>query len=67
MPMRQHSIQVTICKSIPLIYRSKYGLQHRALAHTQQQFIMGLKQENQRSNLYKERETRNIYEPHQQT
>ena len=48
-----------------------YGLQHRALAHTEQQAIKGhkitsvkpFKRENQQSNLYKKkREKRNIYE-----
>ena len=42
-------------------YRSMYGLQHQALAHTEQQAIEGpkitsvksFKQENQRSNIYK--------------
>ena len=29
--------------------------------------VKQFKQENQRSNLYKKRETRNTYEPHQQT
>ena len=48
-----------------------YGLQHVALAHTEQQAIKGpkitsakpFKRENQRSNLYniKKRETRNTY------
>ena len=44
-----------------------YGLQHGALAHTEQKAIKGpkitnvetFKRENQRSNLYKKRETRN--------
>ena len=52
-----------------------YGLQHGALAHTEQQAIRGpkitsvkpFKQENQRSNLYKKRETRNTYKLHKQT
>ena len=56
-------------------YRSMYGLQHRALAHTEQQAIKGLKitsvkpfkRKNQRSNLYKKRETRNTYKLHKQT
>ena len=56
--------------------RSMYGLQHGALAHTEQQSIKGpeitsvkpFKREKQRSNLYiKKRETRNTYEPFQQT
>ena len=52
-------------------YRSMYGLQHGALAHTEQHAIKGLKitsvkpfkRENQRSNLYKikKQETRNTY------
>ena len=51
-----------------------YGLQHGALAHTEQQAIKGpkitsvktIKWENQRSNLYKikKRETRNMYKLH---
>ena len=56
-------------------YRPKYGLQHGFLAHTEQQALKGLKmtsvkaskQEKQRSNIYKKRETRNTYETHQQT
>ena len=52
-----------------------YGLQHGALAYTKQQSIKGLnitsvkpfKRENQRSNVYKKRETRNTYELHKQT
>ena len=44
-----------------------YSLQHRALAHTEQQAIKGpkmtkvkqFKQENQRSNLNKKQETKN--------
>ena len=52
-----------------------YGLQHGALAHTEQQAIKGpkitsvkpFKRENQRSNLYKKRETRNTYKLHKQT
>ena len=54
-----------------------YGLQHGALAHTEQQAIKGskitsvkpFKRENQRSNLYKikQRETRNTYKLHKQT
>ena len=54
-----------------------YSLQHRVLAHTEQQAIKGpkitsvkpFKQENQRSNLYKikKRETRNKYKFHKQT
>ena len=51
-----------------------YGLQHGALAYTEQQSIKGpkitsvkqFKQENQWSNLYKNRETRNTYELHKQ-
>ena len=59
-PMRQLSIQVTFYKDKPLSTRS---LQ---MAHTEQQAIKGLKPitsvkplkcENQRSNLYKKRET----------
>ena len=51
-------------------YRSRYGLQHGALAHTEQKAIKGptnyysvkpFKRENQRSNLYKKRETRMNY------
>ena len=52
-------------------YRSMYGLQHGALAHTEQQAIKDpkitsvkpFKRENQRSYLYKikKRETRNMY------
>ena len=46
-----------------------YGLQHGALAHTEQKAIKGpkitsvksLKRENKRSNLYKKRETRNTH------
>ena len=46
-------------------YRSKYGLQHGAMTNTKQQAIKGpnitsvkpFKGENQRSNLYKKRET----------
>ena len=64
--MRQLSIQITIYKSKP---RSMYGLQHRALAHTEQQAMTGpkitgvkpFKLENQRFNLYKKRETRTNY------
>ena len=49
-----------------------YGLQHGALANTEQQAIKGLKitsvkpfkRENQRSNLFKKRETRNTYKLH---
>ena len=53
-----------------------YGLQHGALAHTEQKAIKGskitgvkpFKRENQRSNLYKKkRETRNTYKLHKQT
>ena len=54
-----------------------YGLQHGALAHTEQQAIKGpkitsvkpFKRENQRSNLYKIKklETRNTYKLHKQT
>ena len=52
-----------------------YGLQHGALAHTEQQAIKGpkitsvkpFKRENQRSNLNKKRETRNTYKLHKQT
>ena len=40
-PMRQLSIQVTICKSKP--NSLKYGLQHGAVAHTEQQAIKGPK------------------------
>ena len=48
-------------------YRSMYGLQHGALAHTEQQAIKGpkitsvkpFKRENQRSNLYQIKNTRN--------
>ena len=51
------------------------GLQHGALAHTEQQATKGpkitrvkpFKRENQWSNLYKKRETRNTYKIHQQT
>ena len=46
-----------------------YGLQHGALGHTEQQAIKGpkitsvkpFKRENQWSNLYKKRKTRNMY------
>ena len=56
-------------------YRSMYGLQHGALAHTEQQSIKGpkitsvkpFKRENQRSNQYKKRKTINTYKLHQQT
>ena len=57
-------------------YRSRYGLQHRALAHTEHQALKGpqitnvkpFKLKNQRSYLYKKkRETRNTYEPYQHT
>ena len=56
-------------------YRSKYGFQHGALAHTEQQAIKDqkmtslkpFKREDQRYNQYKKRETRNTYVPHQQT
>ena len=52
-----------------------YGLQHGALADNEQQAIKGpkntsvkpFKRENQRSNLYKKRETRNTYKLHKQT
>ena len=52
-----------------------YGLQHGALAHTEQQAIKGpkitsvkpFKRENQRENLYKKRKTRNTYKLHKQT
>ena len=52
-----------------------YGPQHGALAHTEQQAVKGpkitnvkpFKLENQRSNLYKKRETRNTYKLHKQT
>ena len=52
-----------------------YGLQHGDLAHTEQQAIKGpkitsvepFKRENQRSNLYKKRESRNTYKLHKQT
>ena len=52
-----------------------YGLQHGALAHIEHQSIKGpkttsvkpFKRENQRSNLYKKRETRNTYRLHKQT
>ena len=52
-----------------------YGLQHGALAHTEQKAIKGpkitsvkpIKRENLRSNLYKKRETRNTYKLHKQT
>ena len=55
--------------------RSMYGLQHGALADTEQKDIKGLKitsvkpfkQENQPSNIYKKRETRNTYKLHKQT
>ena len=51
-----------------------YGLQYGALAHTEPQAIKGpkitivkpFKRENQRSNLYKKRETRNTYKLHKQ-
>ena len=42
MPMRELSIQVTICKE-KTHYRSKYGFQHGVLAHTEQQAIKGPK------------------------
>ena len=41
-PMRQLSIQITILKKVNH-YRSMYGLQHGALAHTEQQAIKGPK------------------------
>ena len=53
-----------------------YGLQHGTLAHTEQQAIKGpkitrrvkpFKRENQQSNLYKKRETKNTYKLHKQT
>ena len=52
-----------------------HGLQHGALVHTEQYTIKGpkntsvkpFKRENQRSNLYKKRETRNTYKLHKQT
>ena len=52
-----------------------FGLQHGALAHTEQQAIKGpkitsvkpFKRENQRSNLYKIKKTRNTYKLHKQT
>ena len=52
-----------------------YGLQHGALAHTEQQAINGpkitslkpFKRENQRSSLYKKKDTRNTYKLHKQT
>ena len=53
-----------------------YGLQHGALAHTEQQAIKDpkitsvkpFKRENQRSNLYKKKqETRNTYKLHKQS
>ena len=52
-----------------------YGIQHGALAYTEQQAIKSpkitnvkpFKRENQRSNLYKKRETRNTYKSHKQT
>ena len=52
-----------------------YGIQHGALAHTEQQVIKGpkitsvklFKRENQRYNLYIKRETRNTYKLHKQT
>ena len=56
--------------------RSRYGLQHGALAHTEQKAIKGpkitsvkpSKRENLRSYLYKKkRETRNTYKLHKQT
>ena len=51
------------------------GLQHGALAHTEQQAIKSptitsvkpFKRKNQRSNLYKKREMRNTYKLHKQT
>ena len=51
------------------------SLQHGALALTEQQAIKApkitsvkpFKRENQRSNLYKKRETRNTYKLHKQT
>ena len=56
-------------------YRSKYGFQHGDLAHKEQRAIKApktssvkpFKRENQQSNLYKKREKRNNYKPHQQT
>ena len=56
-------------------YRVRYGLQHGALSHTKQQAIKcpqkdtsvkPFKREKQWSYLYKKREMRNTYEPHQQ-
>ena len=52
-----------------------YGLQQGALAHTEQQAIKDpeitsvkpIKRENQRSNVYKKRKTRNMYKLHKQT
>ena len=49
-----------------------YGLQHGALAHTKQHAIKGpkiasvkpCKPGNQRSNLYKKQETKNMYKLH---
>ena len=51
-----------------------YGIQHGDLAQTEQQAIKGpkitsvkpFKWENQRSNLYIKRETRNMYKLHRQ-
>ena len=52
-----------------------YGLQHGALAHTEQQAIQGpeitsvkpFNRENQRSNLYKNEKQKNTYKLHKQT
>ena len=73
--MRQLFIQVTIYKSTPLNLRSKYCLQHGVLAHNEQQGIkapirtsvLRFKREKQQFNLYKKLETRNTFEPRQQT
>ena len=52
-----------------------YGLQHKALAHNEQQAtkspkitsVKPCKRVNQRFNLYKKRETKNTYKLHKQT
>ena len=72
--MKQLSIRVTICKNKPC-YRSKYGFQNGAFAHTEQQAIKArqmtsvkpFKRENQLSYIYEKREARNTYKPYQQT
>ena len=58
-------IQVIMYKKLTIIY-VKYSVQHGALSHTEQQTTKGpnmtsvkqFKQDNQRSRLYKKRETK---------